>query len=98
MTTDFGMIQFAKVADPDLASGYTIDDNARALIVAKHFELTGKFSDLPLINTYLKYILFCQQERVLNYVTSDKFFDKNKDENLEDANGRTIWALGEFYL
>jgi hypothetical protein len=28
MTTDFGMIQF-KVADPDLASGYTIDDNAR---------------------------------------------------------------------
>jgi hypothetical protein len=22
MTTDFGMIQFAKVADPDLASGY----------------------------------------------------------------------------
>lgn len=100
MTTDFGMIQFAKIADPDLASGYTIDDNARALIaVAKHFELTGKFSDLPLINTYLKYILFCQQEdgSFLNYVTSDKqFFDKNKDENLEDANGRTIWALGEF--
>lgn len=100
MTTDFGMIQFAKIADPDLASGYTIDDNARALIaVAKHFELTGKFSDLPLINTYLKYILFCQQEdgSFLNYVTSDKqFFDKNKEENLEDANGRTIWALGEF--
>jgi glycosyltransferase involved in cell wall biosynthesis len=100
MTTDFGMIQFAKIADPDLASGYTIDDNARALIaVAKHFELTGKFSDLPLINIYLKYILFCQQQdgSFLNYVTSDKqFFDKNKDENLEDANGRAIWALGEF--
>jgi glycosyltransferase involved in cell wall biosynthesis len=100
MTTDFGMIQFAKIADPDLTSGYTIDDNARALIaVAKHFELTGKFSDLPLINIYLKYILFCQQKdgSFLNYVTSNKkFFDKNKDENLEDANGRTIWALGEF--
>lgn len=100
MTTDFGMIQFAKISDPDLESGYTIDDNARALIaVAKHFELTGKFSDLPLINTYLKFILFCQQEdgTFLNYVTTDKsFFDKNKDENLEDANGRAIWALGEF--
>jgi hypothetical protein len=35
MTTDFGMIQFAKVADPDLASGYTIDDNA-LIAVAKH--------------------------------------------------------------
>jgi hypothetical protein len=61
--------------------------------------LTGKFSDLPLINTYLKYILFCQQEEdgsFLNYVTSDKQFLIKKDENLEDANGRTIWALGEF--
>lgn len=100
MTTDFGMIQFAKISAPDIASGYTVDDNARALIaVAKHFELTGKFSDLPLINIYLNYILFCQQEdgSFLNYVTIDKhFFDKNKDENLEDANGRAIWALGEF--
>ena len=100
LTTDFGIIQFAKITEPDLASGYTVDDNARALIaVAKHFELTGKFSDLPLINIYLKFILFSQQEdgTFLNYVTSDKyFFDKNEDENLEDANGRAIWALGEF--
>jgi len=100
MTTDFGMIQFAKVSEPDLTSGYTIDDNARALIaVAKHFELTGKFSDLPLINIYLNYILFCQKDdgSFLNYVTTDKlFFDKNSNENLEDANGRAIWALGEF--
>ncbi len=100
LTTDFGMIQFAKISDPDLSSGYTLDDNARALIaVARHFELTGKFSDLPLINTYLKFIIFCQQEdgSFLNYVNTDKhFFDKNKDENLEDANGRAIWALGEF--
>jgi len=100
LTTDFGMIQFAKIANPDLSSGYTIDDNARALIaVAKHFELTGKFSDLPLINTYLNFILFCQKEdgTFLNYVNTDKvFFEKNKNENLEDANGRAIWALGEF--
>lgn len=100
MTTDFGLIQFAKITEPDLSSGYTLDDNARALLaVGKHFDWTGKFSDLPLINTYLKFILFCQQEdgTFLNYVTTDKkFFDKNKDENLEDANGRAIWALGEF--
>jgi len=100
MTSDFGMIQFAKVSDPDLTSGYTIDDNARALIaVAKHFELSGKFSDLPLINIYLNYILYCQQDdgTFLNYVTANKQFDdKNNNENLEDANGRAIWALGEF--
>lgn len=100
MTTNFGIIQFAEICEPDFSSGYTIDDNARALIaIAKHFELTGKFSDLPLITIYLNFILFCQQKDglFLNYVTTDKqFFDKNKDENLEDANGRAIWALGEF--
>ncbi len=100
MTTAFGMIQFAKVAEPDKASGYTVDDNARALIATtKDFELTGDFEDLHLINTYLNFILFCLQEdgSFLNYVTIEQdFFEKNKDENLEDANGRAIWALGEF--
>ncbi|UAM98189.1 glycosyltransferase [Polaribacter litorisediminis] len=100
LTMDLGMIQFAKIADPDFESGYTLDDNARALIaVAKHFELTGKFRDLPLVHAYLNFILFCQQDdgSFLNYVTIHKlFFDKNRDENLEDSNGRAIWALGEF--
>jgi hypothetical protein len=66
MTTDFGMIQFAKVADPDLASGYTIDDNASTNCRCKTFELTGKFSDLPLINTYLKYFILSARRRVLS--------------------------------
>ncbi|PTM04395.1 MAG: mannosyltransferase [Bacteroidetes bacterium] len=100
MSTEFGMLQFSKVAKPDKASGYTIDDNARALIaVAKNFELTGDFEDLHLINTYLNFILFCQQEdgSFLNYVKyNKKFYKKNHDENLEDANGRAIWALGQF--
>lgn len=100
MTTDFGMIQFARIATPDKSSGYTLDDNARALVaVAKDFDLTGNFENLHLINCYLDFILFCQQENgsFLNYVTiNQQFFAKNKDENLEDANGRAIWALGEF--
>ena len=100
MTTDFGMIQFSKIAAPDPSSGYTLDDNARALIaLTKNFDLTGDFDDLHLINTYLDFILFCQQEdgSFLNYVTiNHQFFGKNRDENLEDANGRAIWALGEF--
>jgi glycosyltransferase involved in cell wall biosynthesis len=32
MTTHFGMIQFAIINQPDLSSGYTLDDNARAMI------------------------------------------------------------------
>jgi glycosyltransferase involved in cell wall biosynthesis len=100
MTTDFGMIQFAKVSEPDSTSGYTLDDNARALIaMTKNFEQTGDFEDLHLINIYLEFILFCQKENgsFFNYVSIDRqFFEKNYDENLEDANGRAIWALGEF--
>ena len=100
MTTNFGMIQFAAIAMPDISSGYTIDDNARALIaVTKHYELTGETADIYLIDIYLSYIIFCQQPdgKFLNYVDKNhNFLDKNKDENLEDANGRAIWALGEF--
>src|SRR4030042_1828760 len=34
LTDNFGVIQFAKLTEPDISSGYTLDDNARALIVA----------------------------------------------------------------
>lgn len=100
LTTSKGMIQFSQIDVPDFDSGYTIDDNARALVaIARHYELTGEMTDLVLIEIYLKFIVSCQQEdgRFLNYVDIDgHFLDKNQDENLEDANGRSIWALGEF--
>ncbi len=100
LTTDKGMIQFSQIDVPDFGSGYTIDDNARALVaVAKHYKLTGDKNDLILIETYLNFIISCQQEdgSFLNYVDIDgQFMVKNQDENLEDANGRAIWALGEF--
>ena len=100
MTTETGIIQFSKIDIPDLTTGFTLDDNARALVaVAKHYQMTGDEEDLRLITIYLDFILFCQQEdgSFMNYVDYDgNYFDKNKDENLEDSNGRAIWALGEF--
>lgn len=100
LTTETGMIQFSKIANPDLSSGFTLDDNARALVaVAKHYQMTRDETDLRLIEIYLDFIIFCQQEdgTFMNYVDHDgTYFDKNKDENLEDSNGRAIWALGEF--
>lgn len=100
LTTDTGMIQFSKIATPDPESGFTLDDNARALIaVAKHYQLTGDEEDLRLIDIYLDFIIFCQQDdgSFMNYVDHEgNYYDKNRDENLEDSNGRAIWALGEF--
>ena len=98
LTTDFGMVQFAKINEPDKASGYTIDDNARAMIaLLQHYQLTGDESDLWYIKLYLNFIKYCQQTEgnFLNYVDIDKKFTAQNDEtNLADANGRTTWALG----
>lgn len=98
LTTDFGMVQFSRINHPDRNSGYTIDDNARALIaMCQHYELTGDESDLLLIGTYLDFMGYCQQAGgdFLNYVdNAGSFTTQNGDTNLEDSNGRTIWALG----
>jgi len=34
MTRDLGIVQFAQLREPDLSSGFCVDDNARALLVA----------------------------------------------------------------
>jgi hypothetical protein len=98
LTTDFGMIQFSKINRPDLESGYTVDDNARALIaMCMQYEITQAPEDLDLIHTYFSFVKFCMQSngRFLNYVDSEHHFtEQNSENNLDDANGRVIWALG----
>jgi glycosyltransferase involved in cell wall biosynthesis len=98
MTTDFGLIQFAKLDSPDILSDYTLDDNARALIaICQHYEMYQNENDLSRINTYLNFIEYCMQTNgvFLNYVSEQRVFTRQNDaENLEDSNGRAIWALG----
>jgi glycosyltransferase involved in cell wall biosynthesis len=98
LTTNFGMIQFSKINQPDIYSGYTLDDNARALVaVCQHFELTNDPSDLEYISRYVNFIKYCLQDEgyFLNYVDENKKFTvQNNQTNLSDANGRAIWSLG----
>ena len=98
MTTQYGIIQFAKFSIPNIKSGYTLDDNARALIaICQHYEMYQNEQDFKLINTYLEFIKFCFQAngQILNYVNEQsQFTNQNFDENIEDSRGRTIWALG----
>lgn len=100
LTTSRGIIQFSQLSVPDLKSGYTIDDNARALIaLCKYYQIHRNETVLPLIESYLNFIIYCQKEDggFTNYVDVDGVYEgKNQDENLEDANGRAFWALGEF--
>lgn len=98
MTTPFGMIQFAKINHPDLSTGYTIDDNARAMVaMCMHYELSEAKRDLVYIKTYLDFIEHCLRPdgSFLNYIDADEVFTtQNQEVNLDDANGRAIWALG----
>lgn len=98
LTTSTGIIQFARINKPDISSGYTIDDNARALVAfVSHYEMTNDTEDLPYIKIYLDFILSCQQQdgSFLNYVDQNgDFTEQNLEVNLEDSNGRAVWALG----
>lgn len=98
MTTPLGIIQFSKISIPDISSGYTLDDNARALIaMCSHYKLFRTKEDLKYINTYLNFIKLCQKSNgtFINYV--DKKGNehlKNSYMHIEDSNARAIWALG----
>ena len=99
MTTDIGIVQFSKVNQPDISTGYTLDDNARALIATcMYFKSTGDKKSLSLrYKKYLRFIKYCQQPDgdFLNYVDKDSNLPiKTKTVNLDDSNGIAVWALG----
>ncbi|MCX6236278.1 MAG: glycosyltransferase, partial [Bacteroidia bacterium] len=101
MTTRTGIIQFSKVNQPDISTGYTLDDNARALIaMCMYFKSKGGKKSVNDIRKYLSFIKYCQEPEgyFLNYVDRDlNFTDQNEAVNLDDSNGRAIWALGYLY-
>jgi glycosyltransferase involved in cell wall biosynthesis len=98
LTTNIGMIQFSKIDQPDLDSGYTLDDNARALIsMLQLYEINPQKETVKSIQLYLSFIRKCLQSdgNFLNYMDKNEVFTaQNSTTNLEDANGRAIWALG----
>ena len=98
LTTPLGMIQFAHFGIPDLNSGYTLDDNARALIaMGMYYHHRREPRALSLLETYLDFVISCQQEdgNFLNYVDEhQKFTPQNAEVNLDDAAMRAVWSLG----
>lgn len=98
LTTDYGILQFSNFSQPDLSYGYTLDDNARALIdMVMYHDKSAEPIALKLAAIYLNFITGIQRE--------DGSFDNYKDfnrqltpqnelVNLEDSNGRALWSLG----
>ena len=97
MTDDTGMIQHATFIIPNYDEGYSIDDNARALIVCTYLaemEL-GNGQSLALSSRYLAFINYAfnqENGRFRNFMD----YQRNWLEGIgsEDSHGRTLWALG----
>lgn len=95
LTDDFGVIQFANHTNPDTDSGYSLDDNARAIIVCcMHSVISGNNSEINLLKTYINFIKHIQQPdgKLYNFVDYDR--KVNLEQWSEDAHGRAIWSLG----
>jgi uncharacterized protein YyaL (SSP411 family) len=98
LTDDFGIIQFAKLIEPDFSSGYTLDDNARALIaVVLHYKRFKTLSALKLASIYLNFLYQVAKPDGYfdNYVNSNRVIDKqrNTQESSEDSSARALYAL-----
>lgn len=95
LTNDTGVIQHAKYAVPERNMGYSVDDNARGLLVSVlYHKLYGEDEALDLAINYLSYIQHSKtsDDWFYNFMTFDhKFLDHAKT---EDGFGRVFWALG----
>jgi glycosyltransferase involved in cell wall biosynthesis len=98
LTTDYGMLQFSKFSEPDPESGYTLDDNARALIdMVMYYSHYQDDETLRLADIYLNFLE--DMQRADGFFDNYKDFDRqitmqNSEVNLEDSNGRALWSLG----
>jgi glycosyltransferase involved in cell wall biosynthesis len=101
MTDDFGLFQFALFSTPNEHFGYTLDDNARALVVCSQLlrQHTQQKGIEGLTSKYLAFIEICQQKdgKFANYLDFDfhKPTIQNTTEDISDATARAVWALGE---
>jgi glycosyltransferase involved in cell wall biosynthesis len=95
LTDDTGIIQHACFSLPSRITGYCVDDNARALIVAVHADrLQGSAATRKLVTTYLSYLLNSQAPdgSFRNFMTYQRVLDIEPAS--DDCVGRAIWGLG----
>jgi glycosyltransferase involved in cell wall biosynthesis len=94
LTDKFGIVQFAQHTIPDKKSGYTLDDNARALITCiLHNRIFKDQDSLKLSKIYLKFIEYSQDKKG-NFRNNHKNENEYTNPYSEDSFGRAIWSLG----
>jgi len=98
MTDNIGILQHE--SDPE--HDYSIDDQARALIAYSRY--SKQFQNPKIVETFLKFIMTSKRPdgHFNNYKDSNNdcmdIYKREKQtiDNLQDCDGRAIWALSEF--
>ena len=95
LTDDTGMLQHAIFTIPNYHEGYTIDDNARALLVSTLLEEVVNGAALELSTRYLAFVWHAYNTasgRFRNFMG----YQRNwlEENGSEDSHGRTLLALG----
>jgi hypothetical protein len=95
LTDETGIIQHAKFSTPNRREGYSLDDNARALIACvKYSRINRSLEARRLIDVYLSFLYHMQMKngRLHNFLGYDhKFLD---EVGSDDSLGRSLWACG----
>jgi glycosyltransferase involved in cell wall biosynthesis len=96
MTDNTGILQHAGFTIPNYREGYTIDDNARALIVSTLLEELGSGEEATdLASRYLAFVWYGfnpETGRFRNFMDYQRQWLEASGS--EDSHGRTLWALG----
>ena len=98
MTDDTGMLQHASFNVPRYSEGYSLDDNARALLLMTLVEEAGS-NDPRLVRILAsRYLAFVSHAfnrplgRFRNFMSHSRQW--LEEQGSEDSHGRTLWALG----
>jgi glycosyltransferase involved in cell wall biosynthesis len=95
MTDETGMLQHALFTVPNYREGYTVDDNARALMVSALIDELGNPESFEMISRYLAFVCYAfnvETKRFRNFMD----YQRNwlEENGSDDSHGRTLWALG----
>lgn len=95
MTDSTGMLQHALFTLPNYREGYTVDDNARALMVSVLADEMGHAEVSEIASRYLAFVCYAfnkETKRFRNFMD----YQRNwlEENGSDDSHGRTLWALG----
>lgn len=96
LTDDTGILQHATFTVPARRSGYCVDDNARALMIALEADrLNGSPETARLVTIYLGYLHHAQRDdgHFDNLMRYDRSIEPSVPS--DDCLGRAVWALSK---